>query len=463
VHSFVAPDKPAAEGAAQWFNFSAVTTSWFNLEHGRLEAAEIVIHGARWRAKATNVNAARLERHWQVRYEFSKEFDSTAGRYLMDKVSTAIARGADYLKKTQSAEGTWPYGNHIRGGTALALLTLLTCDVPRDDECIVRGFNAMKAAEYEETYCVSLSLMAYEARYISEAERRAYLSEGGDKFPEFKRELSAEDATEMQRLVDWLVANQNKEKNASWNYVADPATWRFDFSNTQYALLGLAAALRCNIKIPGGVIGRLVEQVVDYQQKDGPKFKRVVGYKPPKDANRKDEGKSTYASKPAMARGWAYSTKSKWDRYTEKGDAYGSMTTAGMTCLLVGMDIVASMDANQLKTEFGSQQAYEKWKKAADEGAIDGMCWLEYWFSVTRNPNRGRTWYLYYLYGLERVMMLAQERRLGVHDWYAEGASVLVCLQAEGGTWGTMPDTCFALLFLKKGTVPPRKPVTGSK
>jgi len=26
-----------------------------------------------------------------------------------------------------------------------------------------------------------------------------------------------------------------------------------------------------------------------------------------------------------------------------------------------------------------------------------------------------------------------------------------------------MPDTCFALLFLKKGTVPARKPLTGNK
>jgi hypothetical protein len=461
VHDYVAPEKAPAEGAAQWFEFHAETTAWFNLGEGRLEAADITLHSARWRAATVNVAAARLEQHWQVRYAFSKEMDSAAGRSLMDKVSVAISKGAAYMKTLQNAEGAWPHGNHNRGGTALALLTLLTCDVPRDDESVVRGFAAMKGMDYEETYSVSLSLMAYEARYITESERRAYLSEG-EKFPEFKRELSKEDREEMQRLVDWLAANQNSTKNAFWNYKITPETMRFDFSNTQYALLGLAAALRCEIKIPGGVIGRLVEQVVAHQQQDGPKFNRVVGYKPPKENSRK-EGRSTYASKPAKARGWAYATKAKWDRYTEAGDAYGSMTTAGMTCLLVGLDIVAGMDANQLKEEFGSQQAYEKWKKAADEGQVDGMCWLEYWYSVTRNPNRARVWYLYYMYGLERVMMLAQEKRLGMHDWYAEGASVLVSTQGEGGSWGTMPDTCFALLFLKKGTVPSRKPVTGSK
>jgi hypothetical protein len=461
VHDFVAPEKAPAEGAGQWLEFHAETTAWFNLEQGRLEAANVTLHSAYWRAATANKGAARIEQHWQVRYEYTKEFDSTAGRSLMDKVSAAISNGADNIKAQQGADGTWPYGHYIRGGTALALLTLLTCDVPRSDASVVRGFAAMKGLDYEQTYSVALSLMAYEASYITESERRAYLSEG-EKFPEFKRELSKEDREEMQRLVDWLVLNQNAQKNASWNYVVAPDTWRFDFSNTQYALLGLAAALRCEIKIPGGVIGRLVEQVVAYQQQDGPKFSRVVGYKPPKEGSRK-EGRSTYASKPAKARGWAYSTKAKWDRYSEAGDAYGSMTTAGMTCLLVGLDIVSGMDANQLKEEFGSAAAYDKWKEAADAGQVDGMCWLEYWYSVTRNPNRGRVWYLYYMYGLERVMMLAQEKRLGMHDWYAEGASVLVSTQDAGGSWGIMPDTCFALLFLKKGTVPPRKPVTGSK
>jgi len=303
--------------------------------------------------------------------------------------------------------------------------------------------------------------MAYEARYITEAERRAYLSEG-EKFPEFKRELTDEDRNEMQKLVDWLVENQNRQKNPFWNYTPDGETWRFDFSNTQYALLGLAAALRCNVRIPAGVISKLVEQTIAHQMPDGPKVKRVVGYKPPKDGGR-DAGRSTYASKTGKARGWNYSSKAKWDRYSETTDAYGSMTTAGLTCVLVGLDAVESMNNEQLKAEFGSQAAIDKWKKAASESLEDGMCWLEHWFSVTRNPNRGRTWYLYYMYGLERVMMLAQTRRLGVHDWYAEGASVLVSLQQENGSWGGMPDTCFALLFLKKGTVPARKPLTGSK
>ncbi|MCB9893797.1 MAG: hypothetical protein H6839_05090 [Planctomycetes bacterium] len=462
-HDFLAPDKEPAEGSARWLSFHAETTAWFNADEGRLQAVDILLHAARWRAKATKIAAAQIDYHWSVRYEFADDFDSTAGRYLNDKVITAISKGAERLSQLQYGDGGWPYGTRARGGTALALLTLLTCEVPANDPGVIRGFEAMKGMEFEETYSVALSLMAYEAKYISDVERRAYLSEGDDKFPDFKREVSEEDRKQMQALVDWLVENQNQTKNPFWNYNPTPDTSRFDFSNTQYALLGLAAALRCEIKIPTGVVGKLVGEVVNYQQADGPKVKRVIGYKPPKDNSRKDDGRSTYAGKPAQARGWAYSTKAKWDRYAETTDAYGSMTTAGLTCLLVGLDIVDQMDAAQLKEEFGSQQGYEKWKKAATEGLEDGLCWLEYWFSITRNPNKGRHWYLYYMYGLERVMMLGQVRRLGVHDWYAEGASVLVTIQNSDGSWGTMPDTCFALLFLKKGTIPSRRPITGAK
>ena len=459
VHEMIPPEREPEDGAERWYGFKAETSAWFNLQEGRLQGAEITVHAARWRAKATNVAAARMEWHWKVKYEFSEDFDSTAGRYLNDKVTAAIAKGAEYLGNIQNASDAWPHGKHVRGGTGLALLTLLTCDVPPTDERIVAGFEALKGMEMEDSYAVAVSLMAYEARYITEAERRAYLSDP-DKFPEFKREVTEEDTAEMQRLVDWLAEHQNS-KNPFWNYTENPETQRFDFSNTQYALLGLAAALRCNIRIPGGIIGKMVEEVVNYQQPDGPKIKRIVGYKPPKDNSRK--GRSTSSSKPGKARGWAYASKAKWDRYAEAGDAYGSMTTAGLTCLLVGMDIVEGMDAGQLKDEFGSQGAYLKWKKAADESLEDGLSWLEHWFSVTRNPNKGRHWYLYYLYGLERVMMLAHTHHLGAHDWYAEGASVLVTTQAANGSWGNMPDTCFALLFLKKGTVPSRRVTTGNK
>jgi hypothetical protein len=336
------------------------------------------------------------------------------------------------------------------------------CDMDPKDERIVAGFEALKGMEMEDTYSVSVSLMAYEARYITEAERRAYLGDA-DKFPEFKRDVSPADRAEMQRLVAWLAEQQNKA-NPFWNYTntEDGTTSRFDFSCTQYALLGLASALRCKVDIPKGVVGKLAEQVLQYQQADGPKVNRVIGFKPPKSNGRK-EGRSTFSTKPGKARGWTYHAKASWDGYLETTNSYGSMTTAGLTCVMVALDIVNQMTPQQVRDEFGSVIALSRWQREAATSQEDGLTWLEHWFSVTRNPNKGRYWYVYYLYGLERVMMMGHVHRLGPHDWYAQGASMLVTTQRDNGSWGNMPDTCFALLFLKKGSIPARKVVTGGK
>lgn len=457
-HSRREPAKPDAEGSLRWLSFEAETTAWFNLDEGRMQAVETTFRGVVFRPKTAAAAQTTDAHNWKARWQFSREFDSTADRYLNERVSVAIERGVERLWKLRNADGNWPYGANKRGGTALALLTLLMCDADKNDERIAQAFEQLKGMEMENTYSVACSLMAYEARYISEEEKRAYLS-NPDKPPEFKRNVSAEDREQMEILIAWLAANQN-EGNPFYNYHrgGEGGAERFDFSNTQYALLGLAAAQRCDIKIPAGIIKRLVEGTMDYQQKMGPKFKRVIGYKPPTD--KRKEGKSTYASKPVEARGWNYSTKATWDKYSEEGNAYGSMTTAGLTCLLVGLDVANSMDAEAFKAEFGNKAAHQAWEKAVHESLECGMAWMEYWFSVTRNPNKGKTWYLYYLYGMERVMMLAGVRYLGVFNWYNQGAACLVTTQAEDGGWGSMPDTCFALLFLKKGTVPSRRKVT---
>ena len=56
------------------------------------------------------------------------------------------------------------------------------------------------------------------------------------------------------------------------------------------------------------------------------------------------------------------------------------------------------------------------------------LAWLARNFSVHNNPgDRGsQIWLLYYLYGLERVGRMTTQRFIGQHDWYREGADMLV-------------------------------------
>jgi hypothetical protein len=64
---------------------------------------------------------------------------------------------------------------------------------------------------------------------------------------------------------------------------------------------------------------------------------------------------------------------------------------------------------------------------------------------------------LYYLWSLERVAVAYDLRTIGGKDWYAWGAPLIVGHQQEDGSWSDLypgvPDTCFALLFLKRVNV----------
>ena len=95
-----------------------------------------------------------------------------------------------------------------------------------------------------------------------------------------------------------------------------------------------------------------------------------------------------------------------------------------------------------------------------------GLTWLGKNFSVRVNPGDDN-WLLYYLYGLERVGRMTGRRFIGAHDWYREGAELLVREQDISGSWRGVSSqesnpliaTSFALLFLSKG----RRPVVMAK
>jgi hypothetical protein len=66
---------------------------------------------------------------------------------------------------------------------------------------------------------------------------------------------------------------------------------------------------------------------------------------------------------------------------------------------------------------------------------------------------------LYFLWSVERVAMIYQLGRIGGKDWYGWGSDVLLARQNANGSWTEwypgVPDTCFALLFLKRNNLVP--------
>ncbi len=217
--------------------------------------------------------------------------------------------------------------------------------------------------------------------------------------------LAAMDAkayrNEIKACRDWLILAQ--QKNGGWTYKRDPRHAP-DNSNSQFAVLGLRAAQEAGLPAPTSVWKKVRKYFRAGQRSDG---------------------------------GWGYSLSS--------AHSYGSMTAAGIASL-----IICDMEEPR-RIRWCGQYAY-------DMDVEKGLRWFGRRFTVRQNPGQGSRNLLYYLYAVERVGVLSARRRLAGRDWYREGAAALVAMQRREGCWGSgvmsLPETCFALLFLAKGKAP---------
>jgi hypothetical protein len=87
-------------------------------------------------------------------------------------------------------------------------------------------------------------------------------------------------------------------------------------------------------------------------------------------------------------------------------------------------------------------------------------------FRINENSPQGQQWFYYYLGDLESVGRLSGQRFIGPHDWYSQGAKLLLTKQdplrgfwqGAGPVEGQQPPgvvaTSFALVFLGRGGAP---------
>ncbi|PQO36880.1 hypothetical protein C5Y96_06870 [Blastopirellula marina] len=153
--------------------------------------------------------------------------------------------------------------------------------------------------------------------------------------------------------------------------------------------------------------------------------------------------------------------------YLPNAPGTGSMTCAGITSMIITTKRLENGDA-----EINGDNVNCCVPLKQDSSVDRGFDWLTRNMTLRTNPSEGGgggNSLLYYLYGIERVGRLSGRRFMGTHDWYREGAELLVAWQDSlDGTWkGTgvveqsnpLVSTSFALLFLAKG----RRPVLVSK
>ncbi|MDR0870102.1 MAG: DUF4159 domain-containing protein [Planctomycetaceae bacterium] len=326
-----------------------------------------------------------------------------------EEIRRAIEQGIQFIKNRQRPDGHWDEQSSIErcGSTGLSIIALLSCGVPKNDPAVQRGLQYMRqfpGTEAGRNYGLSLQTMAF---CLADPERCRMLIRENVKLLE-KNQIKV----------------QNSVNNGGWDY--SPGTDRSDLSNSQFSILALYEAERAGVEVSDETWRRALRYWADTQNSNG---------------------------------SWGYTPKPH-DRGTS--DERGSMTCAGIASLLITADeldsAAAEVNGNRILC-FRPSPA-----KTAEKIKL-GFDWMARRFSVSENPGTGGIYLYYYLYALERVGRLTNQRFIGQHDWYREGADKLLKLRDKiDGSWrgqgtGEVPSTAMALLFLSKG----RRPVLMSK
>jgi prenyltransferase beta subunit len=347
---------------------------------------------------------------WLGEKEDLKEYEAhseRAYRSSLDKLADeAIQRGCKALLKAQQPDGCWtyPYQGYELGATALAIYTLLKCDVPPTDAQVAKGLEALMTREPANNYTVSLMAMAL-ATAIEKLEASKKTKAAASKFK-----------PRLQKMVDIAVASQQQDGGWSYTIRAETGTGvqrqpppaaggePFDFSNTQFAVLALRAAANSGANVPRSTWQRALAL---YEK-----------LRIPKDG------------------GWPYHGRTASNQTQPMSS--GTMTAASLYGWLICQ---SSLNPRLTLDKLREMEEYK-----------GGIGYFESRWGVTRHGNT-----FYFLYSLERLCMAAKVERIGGHDWYAEGAEWLLARQAADGTWigsySTEVDTCLALLFLKRAFV----------
>jgi len=320
---------------------------------------------------------------------------------LREHVRRAIKNGADFLRRTQQADGTFSvpeaeYSEYTAGLTALALLAQINCDVPVESPQIQRGLQYLRSVRLSElrhgVYQASLMLMAFCA--AEELDRDLV------RIQQLARVLQNSQATQGPMAGLWGYGLAGYGHSVGYG----------DRSNGQFAVLALRDAAYAGVSVDRDVWQRTHDQWVRGQNRDG---------------------------------GWGYRNRES---------SRGSMTVAGLSTVAITTHML--QDDSDVDADGRPDCCADH---PPDEAAERGRKWLTERFTVHGNPGHHR-WQLYYLYGLERAGRLSGVRFFGLHDWYRSGARALVERQQPDGRWsirGTESNpvlaTSFALIFLSKG------------
>jgi len=393
-------------------------------------------HSSRYQVRETEY---RLEQTWTLREVLARRQAGFEAR-----VADAVRRGTANLRTKLAIPNRQPLEasddrSSGEGHLALGLLALLHAELPPDDAVVRQGFEELRRRSVRQTYPLSLALMATERLYAPRNERDMLL-DGRLKRPA-PRMVAAEDKGVVHPWARALLANRDDSVRPDyvtrWSYEGP----HFDNSNTQYGVLGLHSAHLCNVDIGRTTWFAVASHWLAEQcPAEGP----TVGIELGTLGAAKDGSgvrQLTVVQRRGAPRGWSYRGPSE--------APYGSMTAAGISSLTIALSHLQD----------GNSNVDAQTRNRIEQAIRDGFVWLSKWRAPRIVPSptiaHSMSWWYYWLYGLERACELSNVGLVDGHDWYHDHALLLLELQYDDGSWGgSMTDTAWAILFLKKAQMP---------
>ncbi len=333
-------------------------------------------------------------------------------------VDAAIRRGVDYLWSKQRRSGRWvsrAFEAKFRlGQTALVAYTLRRASVVPTDPRLRRGVQPLlDRSNVTTVYARSLTLMLWCA-----LDARQY------------RPLILED-------IRFLEKQQSDE--GAWGYGrqsrANPTKDWYDQSNSQFALAALATAAEAGFDVSPRVWRRAEASWLNHQNTDG---------------------------------GWGYVVGADASGSLPDVESDRSMAAAGLASLMVIADQLHLKDAGAFNGRFKAKCGLPPKEPHAIDQALDrAWVWWDKNFDSTSIPvapaaiatDPHRPFPAFYLHLVSRLGTLSGRRSFGQHDWARAVSRQLVDRQQAEGSWGTVHESCFAILALLET----RRPVLISK
>ncbi|HEV3443682.1 MAG TPA: hypothetical protein VG099_03510, partial [Gemmataceae bacterium] len=360
-----------------------------------------------------------------------------------------------------------PNGGAHPGALALAGLTLLECGADPGDKAVqqIAWEVRQRAPHIEFTYSIAVAVLFLD-RLNAEREKnpdptdRARIrmlalrliagqnpKSGWDYFC---RVLPAADE---DRLVQRLQSGEYRPGDGWVNESKRPTIY-YDNSIGQFVTLALWAARKHKVPVRPALMA-VEERYRSNQRPDG-----SWSYN---DQNRFARDTSTCAALIGLAVGRGVQDEGQGggadllkDPQVQKAllhlqNVVGTKQTVAADDLARGRERTREMEETLRKIEDCRDPAeleklHEKMKKLDNAAELRGL--------LFGGDNWGD---LYFLWSLERMAVIYDLKKVGDVDWHEWGIDIILRAQTPDGSWQErfpgLPDTCFALLFLKRANI----------